>query len=149
MKAIPRGSVDFIFDTTGQAMQFLSLTTPQSGMIISISTNPSGNTLATSSFLRRPEKPQLPWFVWTFLTLTDGISKLRARRWGVHYEYIFLESNAKDLDLLSGWIEEAKVTPIVGSRADFNDIARVRALCETVYKAKGGLGKAIIDVVQK
>ncbi|GAM90009.1 hypothetical protein ANO11243_080490 [Dothideomycetidae sp. 11243] len=146
---IPRGSVDFMFDTTGQAMQFLSLIRSSTGMIISISTLPSGVQLQESSLLRRPEKPQLPFLVRMFLDLADAVSKFRARRWGVHYQYLFLDSNADDLDYLAAAITDRKIAPVVGSRADFRDIEKVRAMCETVYTGKGGLGKAVIEMVQE
>jgi hypothetical protein len=61
---------------------------------------------------------------------------------------MFLNSNGEDLELMSTWVEERKVMPVIGSRVDIRDIDRVRAICETVYKGKGGLGKAVIEVIQ-
>ena len=129
-------------------MQFLSLMTPSTGLIISISTLPSGDQLQDSSFFHRPDNPQLPWIARVFLNVVNAISKFRASRWAVEYEYLFLESNAEDLDLMSTWVEEQKVNPVVGSRTDLRDIERVRATCDLVYKGKSGLGKAVIDVIR-
>ena len=146
-KVIPRASVDFVLDTTGQALQFLHLMTPSSGVIISISTQPSGDQLQESSFFRRPDNPRLPWVGRTYLNVASAISKYRARRWAVEYDYMFLESNAEDLDLMTTWIEEGKIRPIVGSRTELRDIDQVRTVCEQVHKGKGGLGKAVIIVI--
>ncbi|RMZ92629.1 hypothetical protein DV736_g132, partial [Chaetothyriales sp. CBS 134916] len=61
--AIPRGSVDFLLDTTGESMQFLSLMVPSTSSIVSISTLPSGTQLQKSPLMQRPDMPQLPWDV--------------------------------------------------------------------------------------
>lgn len=45
---IPRGSIDFILDTTGEAMKHLSLMVPSTSTIVSISTLPSGTQLQQS-----------------------------------------------------------------------------------------------------
>ena len=146
MTAIPRGSVDFILDTTGQAMQFLSLMTPSTSSIVSISTLPSGQQLQDSPALRRPEKPKMPWIPYTLLNVLDGVSRWRARRWGVEYQYMFLDSNGKDLRELTGYVEEGKLRPVVGTRADLKDLEGVKKVAGMVYAGKGGIGKAVIDV---
>lgn len=148
MKIIPRGSVDFILDTTAQAMQFLSLMTPSTSSIISISTLPSGTQLQEAPVMNRPDNPRLPLLFRLALNAMDSIKKLRAWRWGVHYEYMFLESNGKDLDDLSKYVEEGRLSPVVGSRVNIRDLDKVREACNIVYKGKGGIGKVVIDVVE-
>ena len=147
-KVIAAGSVDFILDTTGQAMQFLSLMVPSTSLIISISTQPSGAQLQESSMMRRPDNPQLPWFARIALNLADAVRKARARRWSVEYSYLFLDSNAADLEALTKYVEEGKLVPVVGSRVDMRNIEKVREACMSTYNGKGGLGKTVIEVVQ-
>lgn len=143
---IPHQSIDFILDTTGQAMQFLSLMVPDTSVIVSISTQPSGNQLQAADFMNRPDRPQLPIWARAFLNSTDAVRKLRAWRWSVQYQYMFLESNAEDLRYLSDWVKGGKLLPVVGSRAKLDDIAGVREACMRVYEGKGGIGKAVISV---
>lgn len=145
-KVIPRASVDFILDTTGEAMSFLHLMVPSTSLIVSISTQPSGNQLQQSSVMKRPDNPRLPWFACLVLDIFDAYRRTRARRWGVAYEYLFLDPNAKDLQTLARHAEEGKITPVVGCTANLKDIEEVKAACETVYNGKGGLGKTVIRV---
>lgn len=128
-------------------MSYLSLMTPTTGTIVSISTTPSGSQFQEASFFKRPDKPRVPLLARTFLDATDFVRKKRARRWGVTYTYMFLESNAKELDTLRGYVEERKVQPVIGSRAALDDIEKVKELCLQVYQGKGGIGKAVIEVI--
>ncbi|KAL2133186.1 hypothetical protein VTI74DRAFT_2794 [Chaetomium olivicolor] len=148
LDVIPPRSVDFLFDTTGQAMQFLSLMVPLTSSIVSISTTPSATTLQASSVMQRPDNPRIPLFARVFLDVADALRRLRARRWGVTYMYWFLEPNKEDLDTLTGYVEEGKLTPVVGARVDMRDINKVREACELTYKGKGGLGKTVIEITQ-
>ncbi|KAK4039540.1 alcohol dehydrogenase [Parachaetomium inaequale] len=145
---IPRGSVDFLFDTTGQAMQFLSLMVPRTSSIVSISTTPSATTLQASSVMQRPDNPRIPLFGRIFLDATDALRRLRAWRWGVTYMYWFLESNKEDLETLAGYVEEGNLIPVVGARVDMRDINKVREACELTYRGKGGLGKTVFEITQ-
>ncbi|OAL23820.1 hypothetical protein AYO22_06139 [Fonsecaea multimorphosa] len=148
MKVIPPGSVDFILDTTGDAMRFLSLMTPSTSFLASIATLPSGDLLQKSSVMRRPDNPQLPWLARIGLNLADAIRRARANRWRVEYEYLFLEPNAEDLETLSKHVEQGKLVPVVGARVKLQDIEKVKEACGLVYKGKGGIGKTIIEVAQ-
>lgn len=127
-------------------MQFLSLMVPTTSSIVSISTLPSGTQLQASPAMRRPEKPQMPWLPYTFLNIMDWVARWRARRWGVEYQYMFLDSNGKDLAELTGFVERGLLKPVVGTRAELKDIEAVRKVAGMVYAGKGGLGKAVIDV---
>lgn len=117
-------------------------------MIITISALPSGEQLQKALFFDRPDGPKLPWIAKSFLNINDYICKLRARRWGVEYEYIFLDTNTADLNFMCQCIEEGKVVPVVGTKAPLRDIEKVRAACNTVYRAKGGIGKAVFEVIE-
>jgi NADPH:quinone reductase-like Zn-dependent oxidoreductase len=145
-KEIPRGSVDFIFDTTGEAMPFLSLVVPKTGMIISIATTPSGTQLQNSGIFNQEEKNGLPWPVLMGLNVMDMIRKARARRWGVEYSYLFMEAHWEDLERVEKFVEEKALRPVVGTRVDMRDIEKVREACMVIYKGKGGLGKTVFEV---
>ena len=146
--AVPKGSVDFIFDTVGIAIDYLSLLRPETGTVISIATTPSGDDLQSSSIMRLPSKPKLPFYIHFFLNFMNGIRKWRASRWKVTYSYLFMDPNGKDLDTLRGWIDKGSVKSIVGSTVDFNDIEAVKKACQVVYEGKGGVGKAVIRIAE-
>lgn len=78
----------------------------------------------------------------------DAIRRFRAWRWGVEYEYFFLNSNREDLDDLREWVESGKVRSVVGGRVRMKDLDGVREMCRGVYKGRGGIGKMVIDVVE-
>ena len=146
MTIIPRGSVDFVLDTTGEAMKFLSLMVPGTSTIVSISTLPSGTQLLESSVMWRKSNPKMPWFIYYTLNILDGVSKFRARRWSVDYQYMFMVPDAKDLEMMAGYIEKGLLRPVIGSTADLKDIEGVKKLAGLAYAGKGGLGKAVIKV---
>lgn len=144
--AIPAGSVDFCLDTTGQAMSWLSLMAPSTSMIVSISTTPSGTQMQESDFMRRPDRPQLPWLPRMFLNAADGIGRFRAWRWGVEYSYLFVDGDADDLDAPRGYVEAGKVKPVLGTVVQLRDKVEVRKAAGQVYHGEGGIGKAVIMV---
>lgn len=143
---VEHGSVDFLFDTVGLAMQFLCLMRPGSSRIVSVSTLPSGNQLQDSSVMNLPHRPTIPIPFRLFLNLLDYICKFRAQRYGVEYSYMFLDSTGKDLDELRNYVEEGKLRTVVGMVAEIQDIESVRNACNVVYSGKGGLGKSVIRV---
>lgn len=147
LTAVPRGSVDFVFDTTGEAMKVLSLVTPTTGTIVSISTSPSGETLDSVVFEMQGKR--IPTIVRWILDAQDAVSRLRARRWGVAYEYLFLNPNGKDLEFLGQAVEDGQLVPVVGATVDFHDIDKVREACSVVDSGKGGLGKTVFEVVRE
>ncbi|KAK1145249.1 hypothetical protein N8T08_004402 [Aspergillus melleus] len=145
LTTIPAKSVDFIFDTVGQAMEFLPLMRPD-GYIISIATLPSGNDMQNWDLLHVPHKPTIPIYVRIPLNLMDAYRRRKARRYGVQYEYLLLEPNGKDLDFLTEFVEDGRLTPVVGTVVKFDDIEAVRKACQVVYDGQGGIGKAVISM---
>jgi NADPH:quinone reductase-like Zn-dependent oxidoreductase len=145
---IPSRSVDFMFDTTGQSMQFLSLMVPSTSYIVSISTQPSATTLQASSVMRRPDNPVIPFFGRVYLNASDALRRLRAWRWGVIYMYWFLDPNGEDLKTLTRFVDEGKVVPVVGAKVDIHNIEKVREACNLTYGGKGGVGKTVIEVIK-
>ncbi|KAL2813991.1 chaperonin 10-like protein [Aspergillus granulosus] len=143
---IAHGSVDFLFDTTGVAMEYLCLMRPKTSCIISISTAPSGTQLQNSGVMRLPHQPTIPFVPRLVLNTMDSIRRLRAWRYGVSYSYMFLEPSGEDLDILRGYAEEGRLRTIVGTIVDMRDIEEVRKACQVVYSNQGGLGKTVIRV---
>ncbi|KAJ5305178.1 uncharacterized protein N7443_004838 [Penicillium atrosanguineum] len=146
--SIPERSVDFILDTTASAMAYLSLMRPGTGTIVTISILTSGDVLQNSSLMRLSpdpaDKAPAPFPLRFSLNVLDRIRVLRASRWKVKYFSIFLEPNAKDLELVKGWVESGKVRTVVGTRAHYKDVGAVRDACQKVFDGKGGVGKAVI-----
>ncbi|KAB8077263.1 chaperonin 10-like protein [Aspergillus leporis] len=145
---IPHGSVDFLFDTMAVSMEYLCLMRPKTSRIVSISTLPSGTLLQNSSVMRLPDRPTLPFAYKAVLNVLDATRRLRARRYGVEYSYMFLEPSGNDLDTLRGYIEEGKLKTVVGTTANLRDIEEVRKACQVVYGGQGGLGKVVIRVAE-
>ncbi|KAL4769255.1 chaperonin 10-like protein [Aspergillus nidulans var. acristatus] len=147
--AIQPGTVDFLFDTVANAMEYLSLMRPKTGCIISVSTVPSGDQLQASSLMQLPHRPVLPLPIKLALNVMDSVRKFRARRYGVTYSYMFLESSGKDLDELRDLVESGKLRTVVGTIASLRDIQAVQEACQIVYSGRGGIGKVVIKVVDE
>lgn len=145
--SIQPGTVDFLFDTVGNAMEYLSLMRPDTGYIISVSTLPSGDQLQASSLMQLPHQPILPLPMKLALNLMDCVRKFRAWRYGVTYSYMFLESSGKDLDELRDLVESGKLRTVVGTIAGLRNLKAVQDACQVVYSGRGGLGKVVIRVV--
>lgn len=97
--------------------------------------------------MQRPDNPRVPLLFRVFLDIGDSIRRFRASRWETEYEYFFLDSKSADLDDIRGWVEEGKLRTVVGTRVDFRDIEKVREACMQVYRGKGGIGKAVFEIV--
>ncbi|KAE8392130.1 chaperonin 10-like protein [Aspergillus alliaceus] len=123
---LPNHSVDFLFDTVGLSTECLPLSRP-GGCIISISTLP----------------PAIPVYVRMALNLRDFVRKMWAQWQSVPYEYIWTDPNGDDLDMLSRWVEEGIVKPVVGNSVGFYDIEAVRQPCQVVYDDQSLGGKGV------
>ncbi|RHZ59239.1 NADP-dependent oxidoreductase [Aspergillus thermomutatus] len=145
---IEHGTIDFLFDTAGLAMEYLCLMRPKSSWVVSIATAPSGNQLQDSPLFHLGHRPSVPIHIRLGLNLLDSIRKMCARRYGVSYTYMFLDANGKDLDALRGYVEDGKLKTVVGTTVDMSDIQAVRDACQVVYSNQGGLGKVVIKVAQ-
>lgn len=96
--------------------------------------------------MQRADNPQVPWLGYTLLNILDGINRLRARRWSVRYEYLFLRPSGADLAEIGRFADEGLLRPVVGTRVKMQDIDGLRKAAGTVYEEKGGLGKVVIEV---
>ncbi|KAJ5666100.1 uncharacterized protein N7477_008548 [Penicillium maclennaniae] len=121
---------------------------PETGTIVTISILTSGDVLQNSSLMRLSPDPRdkatVPFPLRCSLNVLDRVRVLRASRWKVKYFSIFLEPNAKDLEMVKGWVENGKVRTVVGTRAHYKDVGAVRDACQKVFNGKGGIGKAVI-----
>ncbi|KAJ5306484.1 hypothetical protein N7508_005499 [Penicillium antarcticum] len=144
---IPKGSVDFLFDTTGAAMEHLCLMRARTGCIVSVATMPSGDELQDSPLMELPHNPRLSMPIRMSLNAMDCVRKVRARRYGIEYSYLLLGSSGTDLDELRGYVENGKLRTVVGCTVQFGDIEAVRAACLVVYSGKGGTGKTVVKIV--
>lgn len=143
---VEHGSVDFLFDTMGLAMQYLCLMRSGSSRIVSISTLPSGSQLQDSSVMDLPHHPTVPTPFWFALNVLDQVRRYRAQRYGVEYSYMFLDSTGKDLDELRNYVEDGKLKTVVGMIAEIHDVESVRNACNIVYSGKGSVGKSVIRI---
>ncbi|VUC32860.1 unnamed protein product [Clonostachys rosea] len=137
-KVIPAGSVDFMFDITGQAMPSLHLM-KKNGLILTINGIPFGESVKQ----RLPNLPLIPRLIFN----TYGtVVQFRASRYGVKYFHVFVRPSAEDLTRLRGWVEQGLIKPVVGKVAKFEDIKAVREGCLEIASGKGGIGKFVIDL---
>lgn len=65
---------------------------------------------------------------------------------GVTYGFIFMDPTKGDMAKITTWIEEGKLKPIVGRTARLSDIKEVRAGCQQILEAKGGVGKFVVEI---
>lgn len=140
LKEIPRGSVDFLFDTVGGAISYVSLIKPKAGHIITVATLPNG-TAVKEAF------PDTPFYFQYVMDFMDWYYRFRTGRWNVGYEYFAVKVKTEDLDRMSKFVDEGKVKPVVGRVAKLDNLDSVKEGCNDVYKAHGGIGKFVIELV--
>lgn len=147
---IPAKSIDFYFDSMGNAFEHLALMNKDSS-IISVASLPSGTTMQTA-FARQTRDgqpvPKVAFPIKLFLDGGDALKRFRAKRAGAEYMFIFLAENAQDLDELRGYYEEGKLKLIIGERVDFHDIEQVKKAAKQTFKGKGGVGKTVFEVIK-
>ncbi|XWW92329.1 hypothetical protein V2A60_000252 [Cordyceps javanica] len=139
---IPKGSVDFILDTMGQAKDLLPLLRPGASRIISICGTPSGQQV-NHALVDGGGSP-LPWGTRLMLDAIHAAASWRATYWRTSYSYMLLDPNAQDLAILTKCAEEGSLRSVVGRQVSFDDIDAVREACGVVYHGKGGLGKTVL-----
>lgn len=140
LEEISRGSVDFMIDTVGGTLSYMSLLKPKSGLILSISTIPSGTAL-------KKHIPQVPFYLRVPLDLVDWYYRWRVGRWSVNYDCVLANTKSQDLDRLTTWVDEGKVKPVVGKTVRLDDLKAVRDGCNDIYKTHGGTGKMVIQIL--
>lgn len=137
-REVGEGSVDFMLDTMGSTLSSLGLV-KRGGVIVSISTMPNGTEF-------NKVHPGVPFWLRCIMNVFDWFVKAWTRRKGIHYQYMAMPSGTEELDLLTGYIEEGKLKAVVGRKAKLSDIEGVRAGCQQIYDAKGGVGKFVVEI---
>ena len=138
VRAVGKGSVDFMFDTVGQTLAYLPLMKKRA-RVVSISTLPSGTMMKGTN-------PDMSLFLKVILDVVNWLFETWTSWKGVKYGYMFLRGNTTDLEKLAKWVDEGKLRPIVGERVKLEDIEGVRKGCQQVFDGKGGVGKFVIDI---
>src|ERR1700733_1838598 len=95
------------------------------------------------------DMPKLPWYVHLARDGLDTIRKRRANSSNVKYEFMILAPNAKDLDFLTDCVGAGKLKPVVGMQLDFRAIEEVIQASMRTYTGKDGVGKTVINVIQR
>jgi len=132
-EVIPKGSVDFVYDTTGGTLDYIPMVKPETGTIISIATTPSGDVMKGSL-------PSTPFYmVWLLNFLTRKYYNA-AKKADVNYEFLFLAPNGEDLSVLSKWAEEGKLVPLVGEIVDFKGEGALEKLRDAAGRQASGAG---------
>ncbi len=140
LKEIPRGSVDFMFDTMGGAISYVSLIKPKAGHIITVATVPNGSAVKKAF-------PDTPFYFKYVMDLVDWYYRFRTGRWEVGYEYFGVKVKTEDLEEMSKFVAEGKVKPVVGKVAKLDDLQAVKEGCHDIYEGHGGIGKFVIELV--
>ncbi len=140
LKEIRRGSVDFMFDTVGGAISYVSLIKPKAGRIITVATLPDGSAVKEAF-------PDTPFYFLYVMDFMDWYYRFRTGRRNVGYEYFTVKVKTEDLDRMSKFVAEGKVKPLVGRVAKLDDLDAVKEGCNEIYKAHGGIGKFVIELV--
>ncbi|KAN0122284.1 GroES-like protein [Hyaloscypha variabilis] len=133
-----KGSVDFMFDTVGETVKSLGVIR-KGGAIVSVSMGPNGTDF-------KKKNPTLPTYIAYILNVVDWLLRTYTGWYGVSYKALVLVGNAKDLERLSGWVQEGKVKPIVGSVVKLSDLEGVRKGCQQCLEGKGGVGKFVVEI---
>lgn len=139
-KTLGTGKVDYLFDTMGGTMSLLG-NVKKGGVIVSISTLPSGTMMK-----ERGGMDDMPFYMKFILDTADWFFRWWTGRAGVQYSYVFMMPSRTDLEQLNVYLENGKLTPIVGRTAKLSDVQGVRDGCQQVYEGKGGIGKFVIEI---
>lgn len=135
------GTVDFVFDTTGEAaayMPLLKVVEPpgRQSQIVSIATLPNGEQAAGFG-------ATAPWLVRQVLNFKDWRLRCKASSYKSNYSYLLLSGNAPDLQILVDLAEAGHLKPIVGQVFPLSDSV------EALRAASDGsvAGKVVIAVI--
>ena len=135
---IPKGSIDFMFDTMGLGLSSFALM-KRGGIILSIKTLPFGEDL-------KRKVPHMPRVLVWILGLVGAFIQFWARRYGVFFRPLAMRESARDLVRLGKWIDEGKIRPVVGRVAKLGNVDNVKQGCNEVYGRKGGTGKFVVEI---
>lgn len=145
VKTVGTSVVDFVFDTTGLAADYLPML-KRGGLCISIARLPPGSALKNED----PDAPKQSRLACIGQNVMDGLDATFRTycktRYGVEYRYQRTVPVTEDLDGISRLVEEGKLKAVVGSTKTLKDIEGVKAACMGIFKGTGQLGKFIITM---
>lgn len=145
VKEVGSGKVDFVFDTTGLAADYLPMI-KHGGICISIARLPPGSALKSDD----PDAPQQPRVACIGQNFMDGLdSAFRAwakTRYGVTYVYQRTMPTSGDVQAVSELIDADLLRPVIGKTAKLSEIEQIRNTSTAILKGKGGVGKFVISV---
>lgn len=144
-KSIGKGMVDFVFDTTGLASEYLPMI-KRGGLCLSIARLPPGSALKDES----PDAPHQSRFACIGQNVMDGMDNA-FRTWartmyGVTYAYQKTEPTNEDMQKLNEMVQTGVLKPVVGKTANLNEIETIRDSCTAMLQGKGGIGKFVVSM---
>jgi len=146
VQALGRGSVDFVFDTTGLAGQYVPLV-KRGGLCLSIARIPPGSAMKEPG---QPSKGRVACVGLGFMDGLDGAFRFWAKNmYGVVYGYHKTEPTNEDMVAVGEMVGEGSLRPVVGKTAALEDIETIRKVCMGMFKGAGGLGKFVIEMEEQ
>ncbi len=145
VKQIGKGKVDFVFDTTGLAGDYLPMM-KHGGLCLSIARLPPRSALKNED-PDAPHQSRVACIGQNVMTGMDAGFRTWARtRYGVTYFYQKTDPVTEDLQTGSDLVDQGKIKTVVGKTASLEDIVEIRETCAGIAKGKGGIGKFVITM---
>jgi NADPH:quinone reductase-like Zn-dependent oxidoreductase len=137
---IPKGSVDFVYNTQWETMRpAIPFINPKTGVLISVSSIPPSRI--TKVLVNSP------WWMNWMLDLFQLWYSFLLRSTKIQYEMISGNPNIReDWERVGELIALGKIKPVM-TVVSLDDIEAVRAGCEMVNSGKGGIGKLVIKII--
>lgn len=145
VKDVGKGQVDFVFDTTGLAAEYIPMI-KKGGLCLSVARLPPGSALKNED----PDAPRQGRIACIGQNIMDGMDAA-FRMWaqkmhGVTYVYQKTDPTSQDLHSVRELVSEGRLKAVVGRTVAFDNVEEVRDACMAVYKGKGGVGKVVIKI---
>lgn len=138
--AIPKGTVDLVYNTIFGVRSTFALAKPETGVVASIASVPDPALL-------RKMLPPLPWYAYVFAALAQWRYAWALRGTKVrHFMHSGQPSVRADLERAGEFMAAGKVKSVVRV-VRLEDIEEVRREAMKVATGKGGVGKLVIKIV--
>ncbi|KAL7620709.1 hypothetical protein AAE478_009706 [Parahypoxylon ruwenzoriense] len=138
--AVPRGSVDFVYNTQWGVTSTFALADPEKGVVASIASVPTPGLL-------RQMMPPLPAPAYWLAGLAQLWYAFCLRGTRVRYFFHSGEpARREDLERAARLMAQGKVR-FVGRVVDLDDVEAVRREAHMVATRKGGIGKLVVKIV--
>lgn len=144
VKTIGSGKVDFVFDTTGLAAEYLPMI-KSGGLCISIARLPPGSALKSED-PDAPQQPRVACIGQNFMDSLDSAFRAWAKtRYGVTYVYQRTTPVSEDMKAVSELVDAGIIRAVVGKSARLSEVDEIRSTSLAILKGKGGIGKFVIE----